>query len=178
LFALYWLWSARDVKSAARTDGWGTMLAYRVPVAAGFALLYGFGHGLGLAWLDRRFVPATDWLPALGCVLLALGVAFACWARRTLGRNWSGVVQLKRDHELVTSGPYRHARHPIYTGMLLGVVGTALVLGEWRSLLALALMAAGFWFKLRHEERLMREQFGAAYVAYMQRVKALIPGVL
>ena len=69
-------------------------------------------------------------------------------------------------------------RHPIYTGMLLGLFGTALVLGEWRGLLALALVAAAFWYKLRHEEAWMRERFAAAYVEYMQRTKALIPDVL
>jgi protein-S-isoprenylcysteine O-methyltransferase Ste14 len=69
-------------------------------------------------------------------------------------------------------------RHPIYTGMLLGVLGSVLAIGAWSGLLALALVGAGFWLKLRHEERWMREQFGAAYVDYMRRVKALVPGVL
>jgi protein-S-isoprenylcysteine O-methyltransferase Ste14 len=95
-----------------------------------------------------------------------------------LGRNWSATVQLKKEHELIVVGPYRWARHPIYTGMLLAMLGTAVAIGEWRGLLAIALVFAGLWFKLRHEEAWMRERFGASYVNYMRRVKALIPGIL
>jgi protein-S-isoprenylcysteine O-methyltransferase Ste14 len=105
-------------------------------------------------------------------------VAFAIWARATLGRNWSAVVQVKQGHELVERGPYRWVRHPIYTGLLMGFLGTACALGEWRGLLGTAIVGVSFWFKLKLEERWMREQFGARYEDYMRRVKALIPGVL
>ena len=175
-WALYWFWSARSVKSVKRTDSLVDMLPYRIPVLLGFALLF-VQRNSGPTWLYRHLTSAGTWAPPLGWLLVLLGLGFACWARVTLGRNWSGTVQLKQDHELVMAGPYRWVRHPIYTGILLGLLGTALVIGEWRGLLALALVAAGFWFKLRHEEALMREQFGAAYVDYMRRTKALIPGV-
>jgi protein-S-isoprenylcysteine O-methyltransferase Ste14 len=88
------------------------------------------------------------------------------------------VVQVKQDHELIQRGPYRFVRHPIYTGLLLAFFGTAVAIGEWRGLICVAIVAASFWFKLRLEERWMRENFGAAYEQYMQRTKALIPGVL
>lgn len=175
---LYWFVSAFGAKHAARVDSLGTMLVYEVPLVIVFILLFMGPPGAGLAWLWRRLLPASiawDWL---GLLLLALGVGFACWARVVLGRNWSATVQLKQDHELVVAGPYRWVRHPIYTGSLLGLVGTALVVNEWRGLLAFALVAATFWFKLRHEEAWMRERFGAAYVDYMRRTKALIPGLL
>lgn len=174
---LYWFVSAFGTKRAARVDSLGTMLVYRLPLLLGFALLFSNRPWAGLAWLWRGFLPDSVARAWLGLLLLLLGVGFACWARVALGRNWSGTVQLKQDHELVMAGPYRWVRHPIYTGMLLGLLGTALVIGKWRGLLALALVAAGFWFKLRHEEALMREQFGVAYVDYMRRTKALIPGV-
>jgi protein-S-isoprenylcysteine O-methyltransferase Ste14 len=87
-------------------------------------------------------------------------------------------VQLKQGHELILRGPYQRVRHPIYTGLLLAFLGSALALGELRGLLAFGILAASLWFKLRLEERWMREQFGSAYVDYMRRVKALVPGVL
>jgi len=88
------------------------------------------------------------------------------------------VVQLKQDHELIEAGPYRYVRHPIYSGLLLAFLGTALMIGEWRALLALAIIAASFWRKLQLEERWLGEYFGDAYTDYMRRVKALVPRIL
>jgi protein-S-isoprenylcysteine O-methyltransferase Ste14 len=178
LWALYWAWGARGVKAAAREDDWTRLLAYRIPVMLGFALLIALGQGVGHPWLYRHVPSAAAWAPPLGWLLVLPGLGFACWARHTLGRNWSGAVQLKQDHELIMAGPYRWVRHPIYTGILLAMLGTILAAGSWLGLLALALVGGGFWYKLRHEERWMREQFGTAYVDYMRRVKALVPGVL
>lgn len=178
LWALYWALSARGVKAAARVDSVRTLLTYRLPVALGFTLLIALGQRVDGTWLYRHVPSAGTWAPGTGWLLVLLGLGFACWARYALGRNWSGDVQLKQGHELVTHGPYRWVRHPIYTGMLLGVVGTILATGSWLGLLALALVGGGFWYKLRHEEHWMREQFGETYVAYMRRTKALIPGVL
>ncbi|MEW9622845.1 methyltransferase family protein [Rhodanobacter geophilus] len=175
---LYWFVGAFGNKTAARVDSLGSLLVYRIPLLVAFLLLFVNDGGPGPAGLWQRFLPWWQGWAWLGLALLLLGLAFACWARVVLGRNWSATVQLKQDHELVVVGPYRWVRHPIYTGMLLGLLGTALVLGEWRGLLALALVAAAFWFKLRHEEAWMRERFGAAYAAYMRHTKALIPGVL
>jgi protein-S-isoprenylcysteine O-methyltransferase Ste14 len=115
---------------------------------------------------------ATD---ASAVLLVAAGLAFAVWARVCLGRNWSGIVTLKQDHELVRSGPYRLVRHPIYTGLLLALLGSALARNEWRALLAVALAWLAFWRKLQVEEELMIEQFGDAYVRYRAEVPALMP---
>ena len=123
-------------------------------------------------------MPFTTWLPWLGAALTLAGIAFTIWARVLLGGNWSGGVTLKHDHELVIDGPYRWVRHPIYTGLLVALAGTALALGEWRGLLALAIAAAALWRKLGLEEALMRGQFGDAYAHYAERVPALIPFVL
>ena len=95
-----------------------------------------------------------------------------------LGRNWSGVVTVKQDHELIRSGPYRYVRHPIYTGLLIAFAGSAIARGEWRGILALAIVFAALWRKLRLEERWMIETFGDAYLRYRAEVRALIPFVL
>jgi protein-S-isoprenylcysteine O-methyltransferase Ste14 len=111
----------------------------------------------------------------LGATLTFAGLAFAIWARFVIAGNWSSYVELKRDHELIVAGPYRWVRHPIYTGLLLAFVGSALAVGEWRGVLAVAIVAASFWRKLKLEEAVMRRQFGETYARYAARVPALIP---
>ncbi|HKW01158.1 MAG TPA: isoprenylcysteine carboxylmethyltransferase family protein [Vicinamibacterales bacterium] len=128
--------------------------------------------------LDARFVPDTPQVAWIGVALALAGAAFALWARFTIGRNWSGTITLKSEHELITRGPYSIVRHPIYTGLLLTLLGTALVVGEWRGLAAVALAFIGWKWKSLIEERVMVGQFGPAYETYRQRVKALIPFVL
>lgn len=174
----YWAIQARAVKSTARSEPFfDRFLKYWLPLMVGTVLVLPWRGGEDTL-LRARFVPSNQWLPLLGVLLLWAGVAFAIWARATLGRNWSAVVQVKRDHELIERGPYRWVRHPIYTGLLMAYLGTTFALGEWRGLLGTAIVGVSFWFKLKLEERWMREQFGARYEDYMRRVKALLPGVL
>jgi protein-S-isoprenylcysteine O-methyltransferase Ste14 len=178
VFLAYWAWSSLKVKQTRRTEAFASrFLKYWLPLMVAVLLLEPITGFVGTV-LGQRFLPQTTWIPLLGMLLTWLGVLFACWARHVLGSNWSAVVQVKQDHELIEQGPYRIVRHPIYTGLLLAFTGTALALGEWRGVLAVAIVAVSFWYKLRLEELWMREQFGAAYVDYMQRVRALIPGIL
>ena len=92
-----------------------------------------------------------------------------------LGRNWSGTVTVKENHELIRSGPYAIVRHPIYTGLLLAVLGTAIVFGEWRGLLAFCFLTIALLLKLQREERFMEESFPDTYPSYRAQVPALIP---
>lgn len=177
-FLAFWAVNAKRVKSTARNESSAArFFKYWLPLIIAVLLVQPI-EGMRASLIRLRFVPPTDWVPLLGVLLVWAGVLFCCWARVVLGRNWSAVVQVKRDHELIVRGPYRWVRHPIYTGLLLAFLGTALAIGEWRALLATAIVAGSFWIKLRLEERWMREQFGDAYLSYMGRVKALIPGVL
>ena len=178
LFLFYWLWSARRVKSSARGEpAWSRFFKYWLPIIVNLALMFPTSLYEGTL-LGERFIPDVLWLAALGLLLAVAGLLFACWARSILGSNWSAVVQVKQDHELIERGPYRYVRHPIYTGLLLALVGTALLLGEWRAVLGFVIMFVSFWRKLRLEETWLSEYFGPKYGEYMQRVKALIPGVL
>ena len=130
------------------------------------------------ALLDERFLPLGVWCFWSGAAITAGGMLFSVWARRYLGKNWSQAVTLKEGHELITSGPYALVRHPIYTGLLLAFVGCAVARGEWRGLLAVALVFGALWRKLRLEETWMRVQFGESYEAYSRQVAALVPYII
>jgi protein-S-isoprenylcysteine O-methyltransferase Ste14 len=179
LWLLYWGISAIGVKSAVRVEsGVSRFLKYWLPIIVAIVLLLNEHDWLHGTVLTERFVPAQLWIVWLGFALTVAGLAFTCWARAILGRNWSGVVQLKQDHELIVRGPYSLVRHPIYTGLLLAFLGTAMAIGEWRALLAAVIIGLSFWRKLRMEERWLCELFGEQYRDYMHRVKALVPWVL
>ncbi|MGB6451742.1 MAG: isoprenylcysteine carboxylmethyltransferase family protein [Steroidobacteraceae bacterium] len=131
--------------------------------------------------LTERFLPGSEWRfwAALGAALTLIGLLFTVWARVYLGRNWSGTAAtIKADHELVTGGPYGLVRHPIYSGLMLAFVGTALAIGQWRGVLAVALALVAIVHRIIVEERFMREQFGAAYDTYTERVRAIVPGLI
>ena len=111
------------------------------------------------------------------CIVVA-GVAFSVWARITLGRNWSAEVTFKQDHELIESGPYALARHPIYTGLIAMALGTAINYGRAAGFGLLVSLCGGLWWKARQEERIMSRHFPEAYAEYKSRVRAIIPFVL
>lgn len=173
LWLLYWAYSATSAKQIERRESPGSRLCHQLPMIAG-GILLGMPHIAG-PLLDERFHPRTfSWFVA-GLAAVALGLAFSVAARHRLGGNWSAQVTLKEGHELVRSGPYALVRHPIYTGMLLALIGTAIAIGRWRALAGFALLSAGLIYKIRVEEKFMREQFGEAYVRYSVEVPALIP---
>lgn len=177
-FLGYWLWSARRVKQATRAEpALQRFFKYWLPIIVAIALMWP-AEWLQRSVLGRHFLPETQAAAAIGLLLIVAGVWFACWARHILGGNWSSEVQLKEGHELIERGPYRYVRHPIYTGILLALLGTVVLEGEWRALLGLVIMFVSFWRKLRLEETWLSEHFGPGYADYMHRVKALIPWVL
>jgi protein-S-isoprenylcysteine O-methyltransferase Ste14 len=134
-------------------------------------MVVGFFLLLGRSRLPAVLAPRF----AIGLALTILGLGFAVWARVHLGRFWSGMVTLKKDHELIRSGPYAFVRHPIYTGLLTAAAGTALARGTLAALLALGLIGVACWLKIRAEEKLLTNHFGDAYRDYRRQVAALIP---
>jgi protein-S-isoprenylcysteine O-methyltransferase Ste14 len=125
-----------------------------------------------------RLVPHDEGISALAVGLCALGVGIAIWARAVLGRNWSGNPTIKEGHELIRSGPYRFVRHPIYTGLLLAILGTCLRGGRAADIAIFAVVVGISVVKLRIEESLMLEQFPEAYAEYRKQTKALVPYVI
>jgi protein-S-isoprenylcysteine O-methyltransferase Ste14 len=111
------------------------------------------------------------------CIVVA-GAAFTVWARIKLGRNWSAEVTFKQDHELIESGPYALARHPIYTGLLVMALGSAIDYGRAIGFVLLVALCGALWWKARQEEQIMCRHFPDAYAEYTTRVRAIIPFVL
>jgi protein-S-isoprenylcysteine O-methyltransferase Ste14 len=175
-FAVVWLTASLTVKRNARVQPSLSLLTHSVTIVAAFLLLLWSRLSAGpLSW---RLVPDSVALSATGWALTFAGLASAIWARFFLGRNWSGLVVIKHDHQLVRRGPYAVVRHPIYTGLTLGMLGAALALGELRGLLGAGLAAAHWWTKSQIEERFLLDEFGAEYAQYRREVKALIPFLL
>ena len=175
---VFWLVLARNVKSTVRRQA-------ALPRLMNLALLYAAAGLLAdpftpMSWLAMPFLPSSHWRIwcALGAIMTLMGVLLTIWARLHIGRNWSSVAAVKADHELVTTGPYQWVRHPIYSGLTLGFVGTAVAIGQWRGVLAVALALIAIAQRIVIEERFMREQFGNAYDTYARRVQALLPGLI
>lgn len=175
-FLLYWRILAVHTKQSVRIEPTLSRLLRSLAFILAIALF--FVPHLPVPTLCLTLLPQTRLTFWLGAAVNALGLLFAVAARHHIGRNWSGTVTLKQDHELITTGPYAFVRHPIYTGILTGFLGSAIALGQVRGLLATLLILIALWAKLRLEEQWMRQQFGHAYAAYAAHTAALIPFLL
>jgi len=147
-------------------------------VMISFAYILVFADTFAGGPLAQRLVPAQPAWRILGVALTYAGIAFAIWARIVLGRNWSSNVTLKENHSFVRSGPYALVRHPIYSGLLLAMLGTALVAAEAHAFLGVAVAFVAWRLKFLEEERFMIEQFGLEYEEYRRRTPALVPFIL
>ena len=152
VFIAYWIVSAQKLKSIKQREPRGERLMQFVFMVTAYFLM--FNDQFSRGWLATRFVSASPTIGEIGVAVTVAGIAFAIWARWHLGENWSATVTLKEGHELISSGPYRYIRHPIYTGMLLAFVGTALALGEYRALISVCIVLFAFYSKAKKEELL------------------------
>jgi protein-S-isoprenylcysteine O-methyltransferase len=176
LFIVVWLLAAISTKRTVYRQLGARRFAYLLPVVIGCSLLF---RARRLAEpFNLSIIPHTDAL-LLGAVILCIvGLAFCFWARAVLGRNWSGTITLKEDHELIVRGPYRFVRHPIYTGLLTMALATAIQQGRLGGFLGFLLIAASFLIKSTHEEAVMLKQFPDRYPAYRERVRRIVPFIL
>jgi protein-S-isoprenylcysteine O-methyltransferase Ste14 len=169
VFWIYWLASAANVKTG-RTR-WGQFAGFRVAALLIVLLL------VRAKVLKGHAVTTDDWLEGIGLAIFVAGLALAVWARLYLGRNWGMPMTQKDEPELVTTGPYRKVRHPIYSGIILAMVGTAVAVSVYW-LIAVALLGAYFIYSAFMEERYMAGQFPDSYPDYKRSTKMLIPFVL
>ncbi len=181
VFCLYWLISARSVKATRETKGWLAGNWHGIWLLIGGLFLSSppfLAHlGVPLSFLTILLIPRSIVVYGVIIVLTVTGLVVAIVARRTLAENWSRAVAFKEDHELITSGLYNYVRHPIYTGILLMILGTALFVGTASAGIGFLIMLVAIGFKLRAEEELLSEHFPREYPRYKSRTKALIPYV-
>lgn len=176
LLGLYWLWNARRSGNiAVQEASWWRMIRLLI-LTVTFVLLLSPWLRIGI--LRARFLPETSATRVVGVAVTGLGILLCVWARVYLGTYWSDKVMLQTAHELVRSGPYRYLRHPIYSGVLLGILGTAVAIGEWRGIAALTILGANYVVKARREERLLMGRFRVEYAEYRKQAGFLVPRIL
>ena len=173
VFLIYWIISAIKTRATREQESLGSRLAILLIEIVGYLLI--FHRSLGVGFLGRRFVPHSLIGAILGVVCTWAGIALAIWARYHLAENWSARVTIKEGHELIRTGPYSRLRHPIYSGLILATVGTVLVIGQWRCVVGLCLVLAGYYFKARKEEAMLGQQFGDAFLEHKKHTAFLIP---
>jgi protein-S-isoprenylcysteine O-methyltransferase Ste14 len=173
VLVVFWFVSAWRVKRTAEAEPRAARMVHIVTMVLAYLLLFDLNLRLGV--LNRRFLPISPAATAIGVLLTWAGIAFAIWARVHIGQYWSARVTLKEDHKLISTGPYKYVRHPIYTGLLVATVGTALAIGRWQGLAGVAIILFAHILKARKEERLMTSHFGATYEDYRSHTGFLIP---
>lgn len=178
VFWIVWLLAAFTSKRSVQRQTYGSRVLQSGLVFIGVIFIFDFWNFFRTSWLTARIIPETPFWALFGAALTIAGVLLCFWARAILGKNWSGTVTIKQNHELILRGPYSFVRHPIYTGLLLGMSGTAIVFGLARCFVGVLIMGIGLWIKSQIEERFMMQQFGDQYTHYRERVRALVPFVL
>jgi protein-S-isoprenylcysteine O-methyltransferase Ste14 len=177
VFLAYWAIAAIGVKRSLYATAWWKYVGLRFAIAALVVVTLYIPPVRRALRLAQAHATDGAFIGAISVVLVGLGLGLAIFARVYLGRNWGTPMSRKENPELVTGGPYAFVRHPIYSGIILAMLGT--MIGEsivW--VLPLVFFSAYFIYSARREEELMCELFGETYRAYMRRTKMLVPFVL
>ena len=172
-FLLYWQIKAAGAKTTKRLEPAASRILRALVFLIVILLLS--TTRIPLRWLYLQLWPSGIWPFWIGAAFTIAGLLFAVWAREHLGSNWSRSVTVKQGHELITTGPYAVVRHPIYTGILTGFLGTAIAISQVRGVIAFVLVFLVFWAKLRMEEEWMGSEFGETYATYVRQTAALVP---
>jgi protein-S-isoprenylcysteine O-methyltransferase Ste14 len=169
---IYWDVARKNAAPASSSESRASRWRHLLLTGAAQILIF-----LPIYGLRQRYLPASAIVTATGLTLNAVGLALAIWARRCLGRYWSGEITIKVGHQLVRGGPYRVLRHPIYTALLSLYAGTAMVSGELHALIGMALVILAYLRKIMLEEANLMKAFGADYGDYRRQTWALLPGL-
>jgi protein-S-isoprenylcysteine O-methyltransferase Ste14 len=172
---LYWIISALFVKKTVKRQPVRERMGYIICVLIAFCLL--FENYISYAFLYRKVLFQSEIWKMTGLLFCAAGLIFSLTARIYLGKNWSGTITIKKNHQLIQSGPYRITRNPIYSGFLLAFAGCAISLGQLRGWLGIIFLLIAMLVKIKKEEEFMNAVFGTAFQLYKSKVKRLIPGI-
>jgi protein-S-isoprenylcysteine O-methyltransferase Ste14 len=173
VFVLYWIVSAIRTRDTLQTESSASRYAILLIEIAGFVLL--FRHSAGVGFLGERFMRRTLASAIIGSILTWMGIGLAIWARYHLAEYWSARITIKQDHQLIRTGPYARLRHPIYSGIILATIGSAVVIDQWRCVLGVCLVLIGYCIKARKEETMLTQQFGDAFREHQKQTGFLIP---
>ena len=175
VFVLYWIVVARTQSKTQKREPTLQRLVHVLWLACACFLLW--RDDLPIGPFNNQFLPHRFWIASLGAALTVAGIGFAIWARRHLGKNWSAEVTIREEHKLIRTGPYKYIRHPIYTGLLTSVVGTAIVVSEYRALVSLAIFLIGWTLKAKKEEAFLSQEFGPAFEEHKRLTGFFLPPV-
>jgi protein-S-isoprenylcysteine O-methyltransferase Ste14 len=173
VFLLYWIVSAIRTRVTVQTESFASRYSILLIETAGFVLL--FRHATGIGLLGNRFMHRTLASAIAGSILTWMGIGLAIWARYHLAEYWSARITIKEDHQLIRTGPYARLRHPIYSGLILAAIGSAVVIDQWRCVLGVCLILTGYCIKARKEETMLTQQFGEAFREHQKHAGFLIP---
>ncbi len=176
VMGLYWAVSAIFAKKAVTKRDWRIAILWRVVLIAAVIVFVASDKSGAIAFFDAVLSSAYA-SPIVGSILTVIGVIGALWSRTVLGRNWSGYATYKEGHELVTSGPYRIVRHPMYLSIILMLIGTIVYYGSLLILVALVGFTIMFVRRIHKEDAYMQQLFGKRFERYAQSTRALIPWV-
>jgi protein-S-isoprenylcysteine O-methyltransferase Ste14 len=172
VFLIVWAITSFQANRSVRRGLNSAGVIWRIIV---LVIVVGLSQGVARGWIPRP-TPFPYGVQLIGVPLTVLGIGFAIWARMTLGKNWGMPMTLREKPDLITGGPYAFVRHPIYTGIIFAMLGTAFTFGAWWFFILL--IAFGYFLiSSRQEEKDMTQHFPDAYPAYMARTKRLIPFV-
>jgi protein-S-isoprenylcysteine O-methyltransferase Ste14 len=172
-FVVYWIVGAIKTGATQKKESLASRYAVLSLEIVGYVLV--FSDAAGIAFLGTRVLAPTLASAILGVVLTWSGIGLAMWARYHLAEYWSARITIKEDHRLIRTGPYTHLRHPIYSGLVLATLGSALVIGQWRCVLGVCLVLAGYCLKARKEEAMLSQQFGDAFREHQSHTGFLTP---
>ena len=171
-FFVYWGIAARNSAATKSSESRASTWLHQIAITAALLLLF-----IPVPGLTGWFLPERQSFIVAGAIIQAAFILLAVWARRHLGRNWSGTVRIGEGHELIKTGPYRSLRHPIYTAMLGMFLGTAIASSQYHALLGVVILILAYLRKTRLEEQILQQTFGAEYDAYRRNSWALVPFV-
>jgi len=170
----YWTFEAFFQKKVKKNSNVKSRIFYSLVLLLSYILLL---FSSKIYFLDYLLIHVSVFVNMLAILLAVGGMIICIYSRKVLGSNWSREVMIKKNHELITTGPYKYIRHPIYSGLLMLFLGTALAIGNLGSLLGFVLLVINFKIKSLNEEEFMLKCFGKKYEAYMKRTKGFMPGV-
>jgi protein-S-isoprenylcysteine O-methyltransferase Ste14 len=174
VFLIYWIIGSIKTRANAQKESFLSRYTILLIETAGYLLIF---VPVALGFPPMQGIARTLLSAALGTACVWSGIGLAMWARHHLAEYWSARVTIKQGHQLIRTGPYARLRHPIYTGLILAAIGSALVIDHWRCGWGVLLVATGYVLKAKKEEAMLRQRFGEAFEEHRKHTGFLFPRV-